>query len=59
MKMAEVRTLAKKKGINTFSKTKESLIREIQRAESCRDCFNRGQSASCGQTHCAWRSDCK
>jgi hypothetical protein len=59
MKMQEVRTLAKKRGINPFGKTKEALIRETQRAEHFRDCFNRGESASCGQTHCAWRSDCK
>ncbi|MBM4018026.1 MAG: SAP domain-containing protein [Planctomycetes bacterium] len=59
MKMPEVRTIARKKGVNAFGKTKEALIREIQKAEQFRDCFNRGESASCGQRHCSWRSDCK
>jgi hypothetical protein len=59
MKMTEVRTAAKAKGINSVGKTKESLIRAIQVAEKNRDCFNRGESQSCGQAACAWRSDCK
>jgi len=59
MKLAEIKTVAKSKGINHVGKTKESLIREIQKTERNRDCFNRGNSDSCGQAHCAWRTDCK
>lgn len=59
MKMPEVQSLAKKAGINPFGKTKEALIRSIQKAESNRDCFNRGESPTCGQIRCAWRTDCK
>ena len=59
MKITEIRTLAKAKGVNAFGKTKEVLIRAIQIAEKNRDCFNRGESAACGQTACAWRSDCR
>jgi len=59
MKMADVRTRAKILGLNVFGKSKEALVREIQRAESNRDCYNRGESATCGQEMCSWREDCK
>ena len=58
MKMTEIRSIAKSKGINSFGKDKEALIREIQRSEHNRDCYNRGESAACSQTQCAWRNDC-
>jgi hypothetical protein len=57
--MTEIRSLAKAKGVNSFGKTKADLIRAIQTAEKNRDCFERGQSAACGQDACAWRADCK
>ena len=59
MKIQEIRVRAKALGINGNRKGKESLIREIQRTEGNRDCFNRGESQSCGQLACSWRSDCK
>ena len=59
MKMAEIKTVAKAKRVNPFGKTKEALVREIQKAEQNRDCFNRGESDACGQATCAWRTDCK
>jgi hypothetical protein len=59
MKMQELRARAKTLGINSIRKGKEALIRGIQQAEGNRDCFNRGESQTCGQLACAWRSDCK
>jgi hypothetical protein len=59
MKMSAIVSVAKEKGVNAFGKKKVDLVREIQRAEKNRDCFNRGESATCGQAACAWRSDCK
>ena len=59
MKMQEIRARAKALGINSIRKGKETLIREIQQAEGNRDCFNRGESQTCGQLACAWRSDCR
>jgi hypothetical protein len=59
MKMTEIKTVAKSKGVNAFGKTKDALVREIQKAERNRDCFNRGESTHCGQAGCAWRTDCK
>jgi hypothetical protein len=59
MKMGEVRAHAKSLGITSIRKSKEQLVREIQLAENNRDCFNRGESTTCGQDLCAWRVDCK
>ena len=59
MKMGEVRAHAKSLGITSIRKSKEQVIREIQLAENNRDCFNRGESTTCGQDLCAWRADCK
>ncbi|HUU09276.1 MAG TPA: SAP domain-containing protein [Phycisphaerae bacterium] len=59
MKMAEVQRIAKSKGVKSTLKSKEALVREIQRAENNRDCFNRGERDACGQETCAWRVDCK
>jgi hypothetical protein len=59
MKMGDVVTIAKARGLNPFGKKKQEVIRLIQRAENNRDCFNRGEAATCGQTGCSWRSDCK
>ena len=59
MKMQAVRARAKALGINGNRKSKETLIRGIQQAEGNRDCFNRGESQTCGQLACAWRSDCR
>ena len=59
MKMQEIRARAGTLGINSLRKGKEALIREVQKAEGNRDCFNRGESQTCGQLACAWRSDCR
>ncbi|MGB2753750.1 MAG: SAP domain-containing protein [Phycisphaerae bacterium] len=58
MKIQEIRVRAKALGINGNRKSKEALIRKIQQAEGSRVCFNRGESQTCGQLACAWRSDC-
>jgi len=59
MKFSEMQNRAKKMGVNPVGKTKTDLVRLIQKTEGNRDCFNRGQSATCGQANCAWRADCK
>lgn len=59
MKMPQVRARAKAIGLRTGRKRKETLIREIQRREGNRDCYNRGERRTCGQAACAWRDDCK
>jgi hypothetical protein len=59
MKMQDVRAVAKGLGIKISRRKKEDLVRDIQRAEGNRDCYNRGLSTTCGQDGCAWRDDCK
>jgi hypothetical protein len=57
MKMQEVRQKAKHFHISSFGKTKESLVREIQRAEGNFDCFKTAMDY-CDQWACCFRSDC-
>jgi len=57
MKMQEVRQKAKQLHIASFGKTKEALIREIQRAEGNFDCFKTA-SEYCDQWACCFRADC-
>ena len=59
MKIADVRKIAKKIGVNSGKMNKQDLIHSVQRAEGNQDCYNRGQSATCGQQACAWREDCQ
>jgi hypothetical protein len=57
MEIQEIHETAKKKGITTTGKTKESLIREIQRSEGNFDCF--GTAADyCDQKECCFRWIC-
>jgi len=57
MKMQEIRQKAKQFNILSFGKTKEALIREIQRAEGNFDCFHTA-SGFCDQWTCCYRADC-
>ena len=57
MKMQEVRSLAKKQGINSFGKSKKDLILEIQRAEGNFDCFGSAIDY-CDQKSCCFRPLC-
>ena len=57
-KLQEVRTIARKMGINTRSVTLTELIRAIQRAEGNKDCYMTAQVLTCGQVNCCWREVC-
>lgn len=57
MKMQQVRTLAKRLGVNSFGKSKSDLIREIQRKEGNFDCYGSSEGY-CDQMDCAFRSAC-
>ncbi len=57
MKMQELRTMAKRMGINSFGKAKPELIREIQRKEGNFDCYGSAQGY-CDQLQCSFRSSC-
>jgi aspartate oxidase len=57
-KLQEVRTIARKMGIDTRNATLTELVRAIQRAEGNKDCYMSAQVLTCGQTNCLWREDC-
>ncbi len=57
-KLQEVRTIARKMGIDTRNMTLTELIRAIQRAEGNKDCYLSDEGLTCEQTNCLWREDC-
>lgn len=57
MKMQEIRTMAKRLGINSFGKSKKDLIREIQIKEGNFDCYDRSHGY-CDQGQCIFRASC-
>jgi hypothetical protein len=57
LKMQDLRVIAKRHGINSFGKTKASLIREIQIAEGNFDCFGSAVEY-CDQWGCRFRPLC-
>ena len=57
MKMQEVRSLAKKLGVNSFGKSKIELIRDIQLKEGNFDCYGTTQGY-CDQEKCLFRQSC-
>jgi hypothetical protein len=58
MKIANVRKIARQKGINSWRLNKVELIRTIQRAEGYDDCFATPYVRECNQVNCLWREDC-
>lgn len=58
MKLREIKTIAKAKGINTRNLKKAELIRTIQKAEGNFDCYGSESFDSCDQRNCLWRDDC-
>ena len=58
MKIEEVRSLAKSRGIHTGKLSKAVLIRTIQAEEGNFDCFATAYDGVCDQESCLWRSDC-
>lgn len=57
MKMVDIKTLAKKKGINPGKMRKADLIHAIQENEGNSPCFQTGRT-TCDQMTCCWRADC-
>lgn len=58
MNMKEIRALAKEMGLKPGKKTKQILVREIQKEEGNFDCFASAIEGECDQTNCLWRDDC-
>ncbi len=58
-KLKEVRTIARRMGIDTRNVTMTELIRAVQIAEGNNPCFATFSAQNCGQMNCLWRVDCK
>jgi hypothetical protein len=57
-KLREVRSIARKLGIDTRNVTLTELIRAIQRVEGNKDCYMSAQVLTCREKSCLWREDC-
>jgi hypothetical protein len=57
-KMADIRKIARQKGINSWKLNKTELIRTVQRAEGYDNCFATPHVSTCDQLNCLWREDC-
>ena len=58
IKIADVRKIARQRGLKSGGKTKKELIRSIQRAEGYHDCFATSYVHACNQMNCLSREDC-
>jgi len=58
MKLQEVKTIAKRRGIDPGHMRKDELIKSIQRADGNNDCFGTTLSKECGKISCLWKKDC-
>ena len=58
MKLEEIRSIAKSRGIKPSHLPKAELIKSIQTREGNFDCFATAYSGECDQTGCSWRKDC-
>jgi hypothetical protein len=58
MKIQEIRTIAKAKGVKTGNLIKPELIRTIQKSEGNFDCYGSAISGFCDRSNCLWRKDC-
>jgi hypothetical protein len=59
MKLADVKKIAKDRGLQVRNMKKVEIIRTIQQNEGNIDCYNTESAESCGQNSCLWRDDCK
>jgi hypothetical protein len=59
MKVADIKVIAEKLGVETKGLKKAELVRAIQKAECNTPCYDTGASATCGQHTCLWNDDCE
>ena len=58
MKVEEIRTIARERGIKPGKLPKAQLVRRIQLSEGNFDCFATAREGVCDQLQCLWRRDC-
>jgi hypothetical protein len=59
MRVDEIRSIARERGIKAGKMTKAELVQAIQRAEGNCDCFGDAGRVPCDQGHCLWFGDCQ
>ena len=59
MRLPEIQSIARGKGLRPGKMKKIDLIRAIQNEERNRPCFATGMLDRCGQGECLWREDCQ
>jgi hypothetical protein len=57
MKIADIKEIAKQKGVNPAKLKKHELILAIQKKEGNTPCFGTG-TEDCPYRDCCWRKDC-
>lgn len=58
MKMQEIASIARSRGIKPGRRNKTELIRFIQAREGNFDCFGKATQGFCDRHDCLWRADC-
>jgi hypothetical protein len=58
MKLEDVRSIAKSRGILPGKLSKTQLIKLLQAGEGNFDCFATAHDGVCDQMSCLWRNDC-
>lgn len=58
MKLEDVRSIAKSRGIHPGKLSKTKLIKTLQAGEGNFDCFATAYGGECDQFGCSWREDC-
>lgn len=59
MNMQQVRDIARERGVKSSNLKKVELVQAIQTAEGNEPCYGTGRFASCSQSTCLWKDDCK
>ncbi len=58
MKLEDVRSIAKSRGVQPGKLSKTKLIKLLQAGEGNFDCFATAHDGVCDQMGCLWRADC-
>ena len=58
MTYAQIKEIARERGIRIAGVKKVDVVRAIQAHEGSEPCFATGRSAECGQSRCLWLKAC-
>ena len=58
MKVQEIKTIVKERGLKPGRLTKTDLVRLLQQEEGNFTCFATAVDGQCDQLTCMWREDC-